>query len=56
MRINDKELFAASVVNSSSPSLSVEEKLKLFLKAKELAEKHNKDQGSPKASIGVWKD
>lgn len=41
--IKDVELFAAAVVQSSAPNLTVEEKLKLFLESKELATKHNND-------------
>lgn len=44
MKIKDIELFAASVVQSSSDKLSVQEKLDLFLDAKESAKKHNDSQ------------
>lgn len=55
MKVKDLELFAASVVQSSSDKLNVQEKLNLFLEAKELAKKHNDEQPIPKASVGVWK-
>ena len=41
--IKDVELFAAAVVQSSPPDLTVEQKLKLFLESKELATKYNTD-------------
>ncbi|HFE9852887.1 TPA: hypothetical protein ACGBG5_003439 [Enterococcus faecalis] len=51
MKINDTELFAASVVQSSSENLTLQEKLDLFIEAKELAEKHNEEQPLPSAKV-----
>lgn len=56
MKVRDLELFAASVVQSSSNELTVQEKLDLFLEAKELAKKHNDEQPTPKGSVSVFKD
>lgn len=51
MKIKDTELFAASVVQSSAVGLSVQQKLDLFIEAKELAKKHNEGQPAPKATL-----
>lgn len=56
MRIKDKELFAASVVQSSSHQLSTQEKLDLFIEAKKLAKKYNNDLTAPAGKAKVWKD
>ena len=49
----DPLAFAAAVVASSKPDLSVGEKLELYIQAAELATKRNKDQVSEK-SIGFF--
>ena len=49
----DPLAFAAAVVASSKPDLSVSEKLDLYVQAAELAAKRNKDEISEK-NIGFF--
>lgn len=53
MKINDIELFASSIVNSSSTEMTVEEKLELFIKAMTVAKENNDKQ--PKDSVRAFK-
>lgn len=50
MKINDIELFAASVVQSSSEKSTIQEKLDLFLEAKKIAQQHNESEPNQKGT------
>lgn len=56
MRIKDIDLFATAVVQSSSPDLTVQEKLDLYTEAKKTAKEHNDSITKGKASAKVSKD
>lgn len=47
----DPASFANSVVSSSKPDLSIEEKFDIYVKAFEFAENKNNNRNAPKAKI-----
>lgn len=49
MKIKSVEDFALAVVQSSNPSLSVQEKISLYIEATKLAKKHNDELATPEA-------
>jgi len=47
----DKEQFAQAVLISNKEKLDIEQQLKLYVEAIEIADKYNKDQPVPKAKF-----
>ncbi|MBS0948340.1 hypothetical protein JK167_11695 [Levilactobacillus brevis] len=54
MKVKDDDTFALAVVQSSSDKMSVEEKLDLYLKARTLAKKHNREEPTPTATAKTF--
>lgn len=51
MRITDLNEFAIAVVQSSDPKLTVDEKIALYIEAKEKASEYNKEHPSKGGTI-----
>lgn len=55
MKVKDPETFALAVVQSSSADLSLQEKLDLYLEAKQFAKSYNENQQkSDKGGVSVF--